>query len=119
MSFWAGAKYFMVELLFCASIAARAADTETQRTQTSPDPAALTIEIKKLFAANCSWCHEDYGRKGGKAPRLAGTRMNEHQLEDRIRDGKPGAMPSFRRSLTDEQVSAFARYIKSLEPSEP
>ena len=29
------------------------------------------FDIKKLFATNCSWCHDGYGMDGGKGPALA------------------------------------------------
>ncbi len=42
--------------------------------------------------------------------------MTEHQVEERIRNGKPGYMPSFRKSLDDGQIALMAKYIKSLKP---
>ena len=42
--------------------------------------------------------------------------MTEHQVEERIRNGKPGYMPSFRKSLNDGQIALMAKYIKSLKP---
>jgi mono/diheme cytochrome c family protein len=80
-----------------------------------PEAAQSEIDVKKLFAAQCGWCHADYGMKPGKAPRLAGTRLNERQVASIIRNGKEGAMPAFRRSLTDEQIQAFTTYIKGLQ----
>jgi mono/diheme cytochrome c family protein len=80
-----------------------------------PEAAQTEIDVKKLFAAQCGWCHADYGMKPGKAPRLAGTRLNERQVSNIIRNGKEGAMPAFRRSLTDEQIQAFTIYIKGLQ----
>ena len=76
------------------------------------------VEVKKLFAAQCGWCHADYGLRDGKAPRLAGTRMTEKQVSDRIRNGKTDAMPAFRRTLTDDQIQAFTQYIKGLKVPE-
>ena len=73
-------------------------------------------DAKTIFAGQCSWCHGDYGMKADKAPRLAGTKMSEAQVEDRIRNGKPNYMPAFRRFLNDGQISLMAKYIKSLEP---
>ena len=75
------------------------------------------IEVKKLFAAQCGWCHAEYGMKPGKAPQLAGTQMTEKQVHDRIRDGKTDAM-GFRRTLTEEQLQAFTTYIKGLKAPE-
>ena len=79
------------------------------------DPAAgKPVDVKALFANQCSWCHGAYGMKADKGPKLAGTRMSEEQVRQRIINGKPGAMPSFRKVFSPEEVAAFARYIKSL-----
>ena len=78
-----------------------------------PEP---EINVKKLFATQCGWCHADYGMKAGKAVQLAGTAMTEKQVYDRIRNGKTDAMPGFRKTLTDEQIQAFTKYVKGLKP---
>lgn len=80
-----------------------------------PEP---EINVKKLFAAQCGWCHADYGMKAGKAVQLAGTSMTEKQVYDRIRNGKTDAMPAFRKTLTDEQIQAFTTYIKGLKATD-
>jgi mono/diheme cytochrome c family protein len=93
-----------------ATASAGTGDARTEDAQKS-DP-------KTLFAAQCGWCHGDYGMQAGKGPRLAGTKMTEHQVEERIRNGKPGYMPSFRKALDDEQIALMANYIKSLKPQD-
>jgi mono/diheme cytochrome c family protein len=75
-------------------------------------------EIKKLFANNCSWCHGAYGMTADKGPRLAGTKMTEEEVRERVRHGKEGYMPPFAKVLTDPQIAAFAKYIKSLTPAD-
>lgn len=72
--------------------------------------------VRKMFATNCSWCHGDFGKKAGKGgPKLAGTEMTEKQIHDRIFNGAPGgAMPSYKKMLTGEEINALATYIKSL-----
>ena len=81
------------------------------------EPAEISVtEIKQLFAGQCSWCHGAYGMKADKGPQLAGTQMTEKQVFDRIKNGKSGLMPSFKKALSDEQITAFAKYIKSLKP---
>ncbi len=75
-------------------------------------------EVKDIFATKCSWCHGDWGLKADKGPRLAGTKMTEQQVEERIRDGKPGYMPSFRKALSDQEITTMAKYIKSLKPED-
>jgi len=102
--------------------AALAAESENAGQAGSADaPAASvtpeqTAEAKTIFAAQCGWCHGSYGMTADKAPRLAGTQMTERQVEERIRNGKPGYMPSFHRFLNDDQIALMARYIKSLRP---
>ena len=73
-------------------------------------------EAKAVFAGQCGWCHGDYGMKADKGPQLAGTKMTEKEVEQRIHDGKPGYMPSFSKFLDDDQIKLMARYIKSLKP---
>jgi len=82
----------------------------------APTDDAQTSDAKAIFAAQCGWCHGDYGMSAAKGPQLAGTQMTEHEVEQRIRNGKPGYMPSFRKSLDDGQISLMAKYIKSLQP---
>jgi len=50
----------------------------------------------------------------GKGPKLAGTQMSEKQIYDRIWNGKPGAMPAYKKVLTEAQVQALSSYIKGL-----
>jgi mono/diheme cytochrome c family protein len=54
--------------------------------------------------------------KADRGPQLAGTQMTEQQVEERIHNGKPGYMPSFKRFLNDQQIALMAKYIKSLKP---
>ena len=72
------------------------------------------VDIKKLFATNCSWCHDGYGMDGGKGPALAGTSKTYEQVVKQITNGKSGYMPGFGKVLKPEQVQALAEYIKSL-----
>jgi mono/diheme cytochrome c family protein len=88
----------------------------------APDAAPTTIteaertDAKAIFAAQCGWCHGGFGMTPDKGPRLAGTEMTQEQVEQRIRNGKMGYMPSFRKHLNDAQITLMARYIKSLQP---
>jgi mono/diheme cytochrome c family protein len=106
--------------LCCAHWPAEAADNPPQPVTANTTAEGVdtqqTIDAKAIFAAQCGWCHGDYGMQPDKGPRLAGTQMTEKQVEERIRNGKPGYMPSFRKFLSDGQISLMAKYIKSLEP---
>jgi mono/diheme cytochrome c family protein len=75
-------------------------------------------EAKAIFAGQCGWCHGSYGMTPDKGPRLAGTQMTDKEVQERIRNGKPGYMPSFRKFLNDDQIALMAKYIKSLEPQD-
>ena len=98
---------------FLVPLAAQAADDQTPPETISEQQ---ITDAKAIFANQCGWCHGDYGMKPDKGPRLAGTQMTELQVEERIRNGKPGYMPSFRKFLNNEQIALMAHYIKSLEP---
>lgn len=79
----------------------------------TPD-AKPAINVRKLFAMNCSWCHDGYGMHAGKGPKLAGTSLSPEEVYYRIEKGKSGAMPGFGKVLSKEQIDAFVEYIKSL-----
>jgi mono/diheme cytochrome c family protein len=106
-----------VALLAMAPLAAPAAENETS-TGAQADATVPVTEVKKLFANNCSWCHGAYGMTADKGPRLAGTKMTEDEVRERIRHGKEGYMPPFGKVLNDQQIAAFAKYIKSLTPAD-
>jgi mono/diheme cytochrome c family protein len=70
------------------------------------------VNIKGVFAGNCSWCH------GGKGPKLAGTTLSTEELIHRISNGKSGYMPGFGKVLGAQKVEALAEYIKMLPADE-
>ena len=71
------------------------------------------LNVKKLFATKCSWCHQGYGMKQADGPKLAGTPKTIEQLTKQIIEGK-SPMPGFRNQLSDKEVQALAEYIKTL-----
>ena len=83
------------------------------------DVAAATVgekyqlNIKKLFATKCSWCHQGYGMKQADGPKLAGTSKTIEQLTKQINEGK-SPMPGFKNQLSENEVQALAEYIKAL-----
>ena len=96
-------------LLFASlPLAAAADEAETQ-------PGAQDAEVKKLFAKNCALCHFNYGLAVGRgAPKLAGTQLSAKGVYDRISNGKTGAMPGFKKLLTEAEIQALTDYIKAL-----
>ena len=99
----------LVRLLRCGAAVAVLASTPLLADESAPP------DVRKLFANSCSWCHGDFGMKEGKGgPKLAGTRMSEDQVKDRITNGKKGAMPGFKSTLKEDQIQALTEYVKGL-----
>ena len=71
------------------------------------------MDVKRLFASRCSWCHQGYGMKQADGPRLAGTELSRDKVVDRIARGK-SPMPGFRKQLKPFQMEALADYILAL-----
>jgi mono/diheme cytochrome c family protein len=88
--------------------------TATAETIAAPINEKYHVDIKKLFAANCSWCHDGYGIEAGKGPKLAGTAKTIDQVAGQIANGKAGYMPGYKKVLKEEQIQALAEYIKAL-----
>jgi mono/diheme cytochrome c family protein len=80
----------------------------------APDAEPAAADPKKLFAANCAWCHNNYGLDAGKGPKLAGTTLSPKGVYERIANGKSGAMPAYKRMLSEDQIQALTDYIKGL-----
>lgn len=76
----------------------------------------------KLFGENCAYCHGNGGKGDGpNAARLKPApvdltkiRTNEEGIAGVVRNGK-GSCPSWRASLSDEEIAAVARFATSLQ----
>jgi mono/diheme cytochrome c family protein len=71
------------------------------------------LDIKKLFAQKCSWCHQGYGMRQADGPKLGGTSKTREQVVKQITNGK-SPMPGFKSQLKDYEIQALADYIKAL-----
>jgi mono/diheme cytochrome c family protein len=99
-----------------AQQAQRAAQGAAGRTQApSPEASPNDIDGEQMFGTLCGFCHQDGGRKGGKAPKLAGSKRSDEYLIDRIKKGKPGAMPAFGKVFSEGQIYAILAYIRGLD----
>ncbi|MBO0753649.1 MAG: cytochrome c [Bradyrhizobiaceae bacterium] len=98
-------------------VCAGAQQNPAPATRPSPPAEASVNDIDgaTLFATICGWCHEDGGRTAGKGPKLAGTQRSDEFILNRIRNGKPGAMPAFGGSFSEGQIVAILAYIRTLE----
>ncbi len=120
---------FKLTQMFASAIsAAIAIATPLQHAAADDDPTEVAaagvdqqyseheMDVKRLFASRCSWCHQGYGMKRADGPRLAGITKSREQVIERIAKGK-SPMPGFRKQLKVFQIEALADYILAL-PSE-
>src|SRR5262245_26436988 len=73
------------------------------------------LDVKRLFASTCGWCHSNGGRSAGKGPQLMGTTLTDAELASRIKNGKAGQMPAFASAFSDDEIKAIIRYIRELK----
>jgi mono/diheme cytochrome c family protein len=122
-----------VSHLLLAIVLAAAATTSAQGPMSSgykaPQPSAEQtpaasgkdakgpLDVNKLFASTCGWCHSNGGRSPGKGPQLMGTTLTDAEIANRIKNGKPGQMPSFAGTFSDDDIKAIIRYIRELKES--
>jgi mono/diheme cytochrome c family protein len=86
--------------------------------QAAPAPAsadAASLDVEKLFASTCGWCHSNAGRTAGRGPKLMGTMLTDAEIVYRIKNGKAGAMPAFASAFNDDQLRAIVQYIRGLK----
>jgi mono/diheme cytochrome c family protein len=77
---------------------------------------------EKLFSENCSYCHGNGGRGDGpnaerldpKPADLTKIGSGESDIAGVVKNGK-GSCPSWRASLSEDEIAAVARYAKSLQ----
>lgn len=103
-------------LAFAVSVfAAGAQENPAPPAKPPPQASVNDIDGETLFATVCGWCHEGGGHIAGKGPKLAGTTRSDEFILNRIRNGKPGAMPAFGGSFSEGQIIAILAYIRTLE----
>jgi mono/diheme cytochrome c family protein len=78
-----------------------------------------SLDVKKLFAGTCGFCHSSGGRVAGKGPKLMGTTLTDSEIVQRIRLGKTGTMPAFGSTFTDVELHAIVKYIRELREETP
>jgi mono/diheme cytochrome c family protein len=83
----------------------------------APQPQASPNDIdgETLFATSCGFCHQSGGKTPGRGPKLAGSQRSDEYIIERIKKGKPGAMPAFGKAFSDGQIIAILAYIRSLD----
>jgi cytochrome c oxidase cbb3-type subunit III len=85
-----------------------------------PAAASDAAEGRRIFDAQCAWCHGNAG-DGGMGPNLHGTLRHATSLAsivEIITAGIPGTdMPGFRSPLTERNIRQTAAYVQSLSRS--
>ena len=76
------------------------------------------LDVKATFRTVCSYCHQDMGRKPGKAPQLMNSERSDEFIFNRIKNGKPGQMAAFGSSFSDDDIRRIIKYIRSLKADE-
>ena len=87
----------------------------------SPNPPAQAeaspndIDGEKMFATTCGFCHQDGGRHVGRGSKLSKSERSDEFIIERIKKGKPGAMPAYGSVFSDGQIVAILAYIRGLD----
>jgi cytochrome c oxidase cbb3-type subunit III len=94
--------------------------TSAQTRTAAPASGSDLAAGRKVFDAQCAWCHGTDGT-GGTGPNLQGRLAHATDLKsvvDIITSGIPGTeMPSFRSPLTERSIRQTAAYVRSLSRS--
>jgi mono/diheme cytochrome c family protein len=95
---------------YVASVAAN--PTAIAQAQRQGGGSAAGNDPKAIFVSNCGGCHTlaAAGTTGTIGPNLDQSQASETQIAEQIRNGG-GGMPPFEGKLTDEQITALARWI--------
>jgi mono/diheme cytochrome c family protein len=81
----------------------------------APEASPSDIDGEQMFATSCGFCHQQGGRAAGRGPKLAGINKSDEFIIEKIKKGKPGAMPGYARAFSEGQIIAILAYIRSLE----
>ena len=93
----------------------KATQPSTDQPPADAKSATDELDVKRLFATTCGFCHSNGGRSAGRGPQLMGTTLTDAEITSRIRNGKPGQMPAFATTFSDNDIKAIIRYIRELK----
>ena len=70
-------------------------------------------------ASGCIGCHTlaDAGATGTVGPNLDDAKPSADLVVERVTNGSPAGMPSFKDSLTEQQIADVAAYVSSVAGS--
>jgi mono/diheme cytochrome c family protein len=81
--------------------------------------AADTIKVSgsDVYAVNCSECHGPGGEGTKKGiPLISGHALahTEKEFVEQVRNGEDDKMPAFRDKLSDEEIAAVVKYVRTV-----
>jgi mono/diheme cytochrome c family protein len=80
-----------------------------------PEASPNDLDGEQVFRNVCGFCHQDGGRAAGRGPKLSRSPRSDEFIIERIKKGKPGAMPAFGSVFSDGQIIAILAYIRGLD----
>jgi mono/diheme cytochrome c family protein len=88
--------------------------TEPAPTEPAPGGGGDPAAGREIFIANCGTCHTfaDAGTTGTVGPNLDDANPTSELAVDRVTNGQ-GVMPSFRDSLSEQQIQDVAAYVST------
>jgi mono/diheme cytochrome c family protein len=90
---------------------AGSAETPAKPPEASPND----LDGQQVFLNTCGFCHQDGGRAAGRGPKLSKSERSDEFIIERIKKGKPGAMPAFGSVFSEGQIIAILAYIRGLD----
>lgn len=94
------------------------AGKEPTKIPASTTESSVAADVDKglaIYTANCLACHGDQGANGHNGPNLQTSKFaDEHEnVVDRITNGGT-SMPSFKDTLSQEEIEAVAKYVSEI-----
>jgi len=109
-------RVLVASLMLVAGVSLFAACSGGGSSPAAPSDNPVLVEGQQIYSQNCASCHGAAGG-GGYGPKLAGVVSTKYpNIDDQIAlitNGK-GAMPSFSKKLTAEQITAVTRYTREV-----
>ena len=115
-------KRFMsfVVLLFVPVLLLLMTSCTDEKAGTSAGQASVSKEVKQgatIYEEKCLNCHGEDG-KGGICPNLVDGEWKyggtDADIYESIAAGRPGGMPGWEKTLSDEKIKSIVAYIRSL-----
>lgn len=76
---------------------------------------ASKVQGQKVYMENCVFCHGMDGKKQYRsAPDLSMSALPAEGVEQMVREGSKGKMPSYPGVLSDEEITAVSAYVETI-----